>query len=171
MFHALLLISEIDFMSAEETIKKLDLIRHEEGGWFKETYRSPEEIDCPDREGGKRSLLTTIHYMLDQERPHGLLHRNKSPIIHFYEGGGLLRYVTVSPEGELSETLLGESHERQLTVPGGFWKASELLSGDYGLVGEAVSPGFDYRDWEIANRDEIAKLYPEHIEALKPFLP
>lgn len=158
-------------MGRQDIISKLGLIRHEEGGWFKETFRSTEEIDCPDREGGKRSLLTTIHYMLDLEKPHGLLHRNKSPIIHFYEGGGLLRYITVSPDGELNETLLGDNHERQLTVAGGYWKASELLSGDYGLVGEAVSPGFDYRDWEIANEREILKLFPEHAETLRPFLP
>ncbi len=158
-------------MTSEAIIQKLELIRHEEGGWFKETYRSPEEIDCPDRAGVKRSLLTTIHYLLDAERPRGLLHRNKSPIIHFYEGGGLLRYLTVSPEGELKETILGDGHERQLTVPGGYWKASEVISGDYGLVGEAVSPGFDYRDWDIAGRDEIAKLYPQHLERLLPYLP
>ena len=158
-------------MSSVEIIQKLGLIRHEEGGWFKETFRSPEEIDCPDRVGTKRSLLTTIHYLLDAERPRGLLHRNKSPIVHFYEGGGVLRYLTVSPEGELTETLLGGEHERQLTVPGGFWKASEVISGDYGLVGEAVSPGFDYRDWDIAVRDEIAKLYPQHFERLLLYLP
>lgn len=158
-------------MSSEAVVSKLGLIRHEEGGWFKETFRSPEMIACPDREGGERSLLTTIHYMLDTGTPRGLLHRNKSPIIHFYEGGGDLRYITVSPSGDLLETLLGAEHEKQLHVPGGYWKASQLLTGDYGLVGEAVSPGFDYRDWDIADREQISELYPQHAEMLSPFFP
>ena len=36
----------------------------EEGGYFKETFRSPQTVSTPDREGGERKLFTTIYYMI-----------------------------------------------------------------------------------------------------------
>lgn len=156
--------------SARDIIEQLGLEQHVEGGWFLETYRAAAQVDCPEREGGSRSALTTIHYLLEASSPRGQLHLNQSSIVHFYEGGGLLRYVMVAPDGRLSEALLGPGYERQLIVPGGVWKASELIAGDWGLVGEAVSPGFDYRDWALATRAEIEARFPQHMERLAPFL-
>ena len=34
----------------------------EEGGYFGETYRSPETVQVEEREGKNRSLFTTIYY-------------------------------------------------------------------------------------------------------------
>ena len=39
----------------------------EEGGYFKETFRSPQTLSTPDREGGERNLFTTIYYMISPE--------------------------------------------------------------------------------------------------------
>ncbi len=147
--------------SVRQVIETHNLISHDEGGWFRETYRSPEMVECVDRDGSTRPLLTTIHYMLDCTKPRGLFHRNKSDIVHFYEGGGTLRYLTLTPEGLLQETILGEGHKRQFLVKGGTWKASELIQGEWGMVGEAVSPGFDYRDREIADRNALIKINAE----------
>ena len=154
----------------QEIIERLGLIAHDEGGWFRETYRATDEASTPDRVGGKRSFMTTIYYMLDQTAPQGVLHRNKSDIHHFYQGGGLLRYVTLDEDGVFEEHLLGPGHQLQLTVQGGVWKASELIEGAYGLVGEAVAPGFDYRDREIASPDEIRAKYPQLLGQLERFL-
>lgn len=147
--------------SAQQIIDLHQLIEHDEGGWFRETYRSEETINCPDRTGGERPLITTIHYMLEASRPYALLHRNKSDIVHFYEGGGVFRYLTFSPGDKFEEFFLGPGYQRQLIVAGGTWKATELIDGDWGLVGEAVSPGFDYRDRELAQRSQIIDLHPE----------
>lgn len=154
----------------QEIVKRLCLVAHDEGGWFRETYRAEVQSPAPAREGGSRSFMTTIYYMLDQTAPHGVLHRNISDIHHFYQGGGLLRYVTLDENGHHEEHLLGPGHQLQLTVAGGVWKASELIEGAYGLVGEAVAPGFDYRDREIASPDEINEKYPQLHAKLSRFL-
>ena len=64
--------------------------------------------------------------------------------MHFYHGGAPIIYTLVSPTGELRQETLGanlnEGQLLQLLVPGGWWKASQLNSGEYGLVSEAVSP-------------------------------
>ena len=150
-------------------ISALNLAPHDEGGWFRETYRSPQTVDCPDRDGGVRSLMTTIHYLLDRRRPLTVLHANRSDIVHFHEGGGAFLYLLLWPDGRLEETLIGPGHDRQLTVPGGVWKAAELVEGDWGLIGEAVSPGFDYRDRTLAVGEDILKRFPQHARRLAAF--
>ena len=49
----------------------------------------------------------------------------------------------------------------QLLVPGGFWKATQLQSGDYGLLSEAVCPGFDYEDMSLALGADMQRDYPD----------
>ena len=58
----------------------------------------------------------------------------------------------------------------QLIVPGGYWKAAVLESGEYGLLGEAVAPGFDYRDMTIAKLDDIRTEFPALINELAPYI-
>jgi predicted cupin superfamily sugar epimerase len=153
----------------EEVVRALRLAPHDEGGWFRETYRSPQTIECPDREGGVRSLMTVIHYLLDRRRPLTVLHANRSDIVHFHEGGGAFLYLLLWPDGRLEETVIGPGRDRQLTVPGGVWKAAELVEGDWGLIGEAVSPGFDYRDRTLAGGEDVLRRFPQHASRLAPF--
>jgi len=51
-----------------------------------------------------------------------------------------------------------------LHVPGGIWKASRLIDGSAGfaLVNEAVSPGFDFADMQLGNREKLEEAFPEH---------
>ncbi len=92
--------------------------------------------------------------MLTDDNSIGYLHRNKSDITHYFHGGSPLAYLIVHPDGRLDRKMLGADLERgqqlQLLVPGGCWKASELESGEFGLISEAVAPGFDYADMELA---------------------
>ena len=155
--------------NASRLIEALKLAPHDEGGWFRETYRSAAVIDCADRDGCSRSLMTTIHYLLERRRPLTVLHANRSDAVHFHEGGGAFLYLLLWPDGRLVETVVGPGHDRQLTVPGGVWKAAELVEGDWGLIGEAVSPGFDYRDRTLAVGEDILRRFPQHADRLAPF--
>jgi uncharacterized protein len=156
-------------MTKEEVIDYLRLAPHPtEGGYFRRTYESMLDIDAGE---SKRKLLTTIFYMLTDDSPHGCLHRNKSDIIHFYHCGSPIRYKIISPEGHMEEKTLGADFSKgqllQLVVPGGFWKISQLCHGQYGLISEAVAPGFDYADNEIATKEKAMSLFPDlmpHIE-------
>ncbi len=48
----------------------------------------------------------------------------------------------------------------QKCVLGGYWKASILEQGSFGLISEAVSPGFDYRDMKIAKPEALQLQFP-----------
>jgi predicted cupin superfamily sugar epimerase len=151
-------------MTKDDLIKTLKLVEHVEGGYFKETYRSPIQV-ATDRDGGERSISTIIYYLLTKERSVGHFHRNKSDIVHYFHLGSPVTYVLLSPEGNLREVVMGADVEKgealQLMVPGGTWKASVLRSGEFGLISESVSPGFDFRDMELATPNKFRETFPD----------
>lgn len=151
-------------------IETLGLIPHPEGGWFKETYRSSEAIPLaglPPRFPGPRSLCTSIYFLLEPGQ-FSALHRIKSDEIwHFHEGGPLTVQV-LSPSGESHALRLGRNAERgerfQAVVPAGSWFGAET-GGDFSLVGCTVAPGFDFTDFDMADRTDLCKSFP-HQQAL-----
>ncbi len=150
-------------MNKQQIIEKLSLEPHIEGGYFSRTYRSDLTTAVPyDTE--PRCLLSSIYYMLTDDSHIGYLHRNKSDIIHYFQGGAPLTYIIISPRGELTKKILGTDLDKglllQLIVYSGFWKATELTTGEFGLVSEAVSPGFEYEDLELAEEKVIRNLFP-----------
>lgn len=150
-------------MNKQRWIDQLSLVAHIEGGYFAEIHRSYEEINTL-REGSTRSMMTSIYYMLTDDRPIDHLHQNKSDIMHYFHAGSSITYILVDLEGKLHKVKLGLDLSKgeipQLLVPGGYWKAAILEAGEYGLLGEAVAPGFDYRDMTIAKQDNIQKQFP-----------
>ncbi|MGB3768597.1 MAG: cupin domain-containing protein [Phormidesmis sp.] len=160
-------------MNKQDLIDQLSLVEHVEGGYFSETHRATEEIQTP-REGQTRSLLTSIYYLLTDDRPIDHLHQNKSDIMHYFQAGSPITYVLVDLNQTLRRVKLGlnvaQGEVPQLLVPKGYWKAAVLESGEYGLLGEAVAPGFDYRDMAIAKADKIRAQFPDLWEELAPYV-
>ncbi len=150
-------------------VQKLDLQPHPEGGFYRETYRSKENIAhsaLPGRFGGERSFATAIYFLLTAGN-FSAFHRIQSDETwHFYQGSG----ITVSmihPNGEYEEIRLGASLETgevfQATVPAGVWFGSQLTSSEgWCLVGCTVAPGFDFADFEMAERDQLLAEFPQH---------
>ena len=67
-------------------IKKLDLIPHPEGGWYREVYRSAVQVATPR---GPRAAVTTIYYLLERGQ-HSRWHTvDADEIWHFYDGAPL----------------------------------------------------------------------------------
>ncbi|MCJ8273358.1 MAG: cupin domain-containing protein [Psychrosphaera sp.] len=160
-------------ITKDQIMQSLALEPHPlEGGYFKRTYESDINIGetTLDNNRGNRKLMTTIVYMLTDDSPICYMHCNKSDIVHFYQGGGATKYTMVSPDGQLSEKILGpdvaNGHCLQLVVTAGNWKTSTLLDGTYGLIGEAVAPGFEYEDNVLATKDKIKALFPDLVERL-----
>ena len=160
-------------MKKQDLIDALSLIEHVEGGYFRETYRS-EEMVSTEREGKERNILTSIYYLLTSDRPIDHFHKNKSDIIHYFHAGSPITYLTINPSGKLEKVKLGmnilKGEKLQLLVPGGYWKAAFLETGEFGLLGEAVAPGFDYKDMEIATMEKFQQSYPNLIEELKLYV-
>ena len=111
--------------------------------------------------------------MLTDDSPRGHLHRNRSDILHYWHAGSALRYWLLKPTGQLEHVMLGpdlaSGEHLQLLVPGGWWKATELVGGDFGLLSEAVCPGFEFADMELASFAVISTVHPRHAAALRRF--
>ncbi|MEL6439692.1 MAG: cupin domain-containing protein [Cyanobacteria bacterium J06621_8] len=160
-------------ITKQELIQQLDLIKHTEGGYFRETYRSPE-VMVTERIESDRNIMTSIYYLLTDDSPIDHWHRNRSDIMHYFQAGSAITYLLLSPTGKLEKIKLGlnfaQGETAQLMVPGGYWKAAVLETGEFGLLGESVAPGFDYRDMEIAEADELRSSFPQLWSQLSPYV-
>lgn len=154
-------------------VEKLKMQLHPEGGWFKETYRSEEVVlgeHLPNRFGDARHFSTAIYFLLEGKQ-FSAFHRIKSDEMwHFYYGGPLHVYV-INEEGQLHIIKLGSNPEAgeefQAVVKAGCWFASKpAVENSFALVGCTVSPGFDFQDFEMANRNDLVAKYPQHTEII-----
>jgi len=157
----------------ENLIKVLNLKPHPEGGYFKETYRSLGEIneDCLDPAyTGNRNYATSIYFLLTTDSFSAFHKINQDEIWHFYDGSPITIYM-ISPEGEYSEVILGRRINRgeklQFVVPGNYWFAAKVINdNDFTLVGCTVSPGFDFKDFNLPSRKQLITKFPEHKEVI-----
>jgi predicted cupin superfamily sugar epimerase len=154
---------------ANTIIQRYGLESHPEGGWFKQTYKSHEQIAAealPKRFGVSRVFSTAIYFLLEKGN-FSAFHRIKSDECwHFYAGNPLLIYI-IEQTGELKIISLGSDHEKgqsfQYVVPANCWFASRPApESEYCFVGCTVSPGFEFEDFELANATELLVMYPQH---------
>lgn len=154
-------------VSAQALIQALDLQSHVEGGYFRRTYQA-DHREMLDTVGGPRYLMTSIYYLLTEQSPVGQFHFNHSDIVHFFHLGDPIEYSMIHADGSLETLVMGNDilagQHLQMHVPGGIWKASRLLEGEhgFGLISEAVSPGFDFADMEMGDRRKLIAQFPQH---------
>ena len=159
--------------SADFWVDKLGLKSHPEGGYYREVYRSPETIPSsglPDRFAGPRVCSTSIYFLL-RDNQFSALHRIKSDEIwHFYAGSPLTIH-TIDSVGDHTEHRLGPNPDAgesfQVVIPAGSWYGADLSTSDsYALVGGTVAPGFDFADFEMADRSDLLEIYPQHAQII-----
>lgn len=96
---------------AQYWIDTLKLEAHPEGGYFRETFRSPVAIPksaLPHSFGGDRSVSTAIYFLLKDEE-FSAFHRIASDEVwHFYAGSPLSVHV-IDAGGEHTEIKLGRT--------------------------------------------------------------
>lgn len=160
-------------MDAPHFINLLQLQPHPEGGYFKETYRSSEKIAAealPQRFTGDRIFCTAIYYLL-QQGERSVFHRIKSDECwHFYEGGTLIIHI-IENDGNYYQINLGNylaaGETFQFVVPANTWFASEPAPrSSFSLAGCTVSPGFDFADFEIADKEILLPTFPQHADII-----
>ena len=150
---------------AKDWIEKLEMQPHPEGGFFKETYRS-DELEKFDGFIGSRNISTAIYFMITQGN-FSAFHRIRSDEMwHFYDGSPI-EIIAISPDGKLTTHTLGidlnDGQLPQATVAAGSWFASRIADeGAYALAGCTVAPGFDFQDFELAERVKLIEKYPKH---------
>lgn len=155
--------------NAEYWIEHLAMIPHTEGGYFKEMLRSEGELVT--EHANKRAYYTSIHFLLRAGNP-SHFHRLQSDEVWYFHTGDSLNIHIIHPNGKYEKVKLGLNVEHgevlQAVVPKGAIFGSDVDEGaDYSLVSCMVSPGFDYRDFELFTQHELLKDYPKHEQIIK----
>lgn len=154
-------------------VAQLDLQPHPEGGYYKETYRSKDSIPNTALNNtfvGDRNQCTAIYFLLTSDTFSAFHKINQDEAWHFYKGT-TLKLHTIAPNGSYSFVLIGNNFEKgeipQYIVPAQHWFAAEVIHADsYSLLGCTVAPGFDFRDFVLANRQELMVLFPNHSDII-----
>ena len=154
---------------ADRWIELLQLKKHPEGGYFRETYRSEETIDkehLPERFSGSRSLSTAIYFLLKGNDFSAFHSIKQDELFHFYDGSSLTIHV-IDSSGHYFKIKLGrnikDGEVPQATVKAGWvFGASVNDSNSYSLVGATVAPGFDFEDFELLSRYHLIEIFPQH---------
>ncbi len=148
-------------------IKHLNLQPHPEGGYYKEVFRSEQEVLRAGSEAIKQAC-TSIYYLLEGEDFSGFHRIASDELWYFHKGAPLLIHVIDAHGGytqiELSDELSGSL---SAVVKAGLWFASEIPSKEgFALVSCAVAPGFEFSEFEMEDKDAMVDLYPQHGELL-----
>ena len=129
-----------------EIIKELELVRHPEGGWYRETWRA-------DSYGGQRSTASIIYFLLEhQQQSHW--HRVDAAEIWLWHAGHPIELKTAITEaGPVTSRMLGsnvlQGETPQLLILPNEWQAAEANAG-WALVSCVVSPAFNFEGFTLA---------------------
>ena len=166
-------------LTADELVQSLKLAPHPEGGFFRETYRATEVLSkdaLGSQHTGPRSASTAIYFLVTAGS-FSALHRIASDEVWHFYAGHPLEVISIDEHDQLHIVRVGVNlaagEVPQYVVPQGRWFGSRLASPHapdaYALVGCTVAPGFDFADFELADRSALVARYPQHasiIEAL-----
>jgi hypothetical protein len=146
--------------AARALVASLGLAPHPEGGFFRETFRAPLEVDAPQ---GRRAASTAIYFLL----PAGTfsaLHRVRSDEAWHHYDGDPIDLHTIDDDGLHAIARLGRAIARgerpQVVVPAGVWQAAVPIGATYALCGCTVAPGFDFVDFEMPARGALVERFP-----------
>jgi predicted cupin superfamily sugar epimerase len=162
-------------MTADEIKTLLNLEPHPcEGGYFRQTWRSEEEIPhpvLPARYSAARAAGTCIYYLLEPGTFSEMHRLASDEIFHFYYGDPI-EMLQLLPDSSGETVSLGSDLSRgqnpQLVVPKNVWQGSRLMpGGKVALLGCTVSPGFDYADYETGHRATLTRAYPRFAELIE----
>ncbi|ASK63998.1 cupin [Virgibacillus phasianinus] len=154
-------------------VSKLGLTRHPEGGYYKSTFASEEQVadgELSMNFEGKRKLYTSIYFLLTSEDI-SHFHRLKSDELWYYHAGSPLTIHVIEESGKYKEIKLGLDLDNgevpQALVPKNSIFGSSVMEDDaFSLVGCMVSPGFEFQDFELFTQEELLTKYSEHEEII-----
>lgn len=132
--------------TVEQMIEMLQLERHPEGGWFRETWRT-------DASPGRRAAATAIYFLLDAGgRSHW--HRVDAAELWLWHAGSSLTLSIAADRNLPVQTVslgadLAAGQRPQALVPAGQWQAAATNDG-WTLVSCVVSRGFEFSGFELA---------------------
>lgn len=146
---------------AQRLANELALQPHPEGGWYRETFRSDEEISP---EGlpylkGSRNLTTLIYFLLTGDSFSAFHTINSDEIWYFHQGSNL-HIHQLGKEG-YNLTKLGENNFHHVVPRGCSFAAQCSDPQGYSLVSCSVTPGFSFEDFRMDNKDVLIADFPD----------
>lgn len=138
-------------MALPALAQELGLEPHPEGGWYRETWRSPVSVTLP---GGRvRATATLIHFLLPAGES-SAWHRVASDEVWIAHTGVVTLELGGSGEAPSTDATyavgvdVSGGQQTQVLVPAGVWQRTVPGAAD-ALVSCLVSPGFDFEDFEL----------------------
>lgn len=158
-------------------IKKLNLEKHPEGGYYKQIYKDKiiiKKEGLPKNFGGDRSCSTAIYYLINGKN-FSAFHKIKSDEIwHYYEGNTSIKIYEIKNNGELIIHNLGRNIDNNenfvIVIEKDSWFAAELTNKEekhFALVGCTVAPGFEFEDFKLAEFNKLSLQYPNYIDIIQ----
>ena len=143
-----------------------------EGGFFGRTYENDQRLDI---EGQQRSASSAIYYLITPTS-FSRLHRLRfDEIFHFYAGDSV-ELIQIDNNGKLKTQLLGtnfsEGEFPQCLIKSGTWQGAKIKSPKIGwaLLGTTNTPGFEFSDFELAEKDKLLIQFPHISETIGKFI-
>src|SRR5512137_333397 len=153
---------------AQDVVRRLGLAPHPEGGWYRETWRSPLRVRGPR---GERPAMTVIDYLLEAGDFSGF-HRVHSDEAWHHVAGGALDLHVLDPGGGHAIHRIGsaalDGARFHAVVPAGAWQAARPAGDGWVLASCTVAPGFAFEDFEMARRGELVALRPDLEAVIAP---
>lgn len=154
-----------------QLITALGLVPHPEGGFYRETFRSPIRVK-PDPEGGwpqrkepaaRRNASTAIYFLLPAGSFSAWHRVTSDEVWHHYAGDPLELHQLDQRTGHSVERLGPDVHAGQapqVVVPAGTYQAAIAVGPRFALCGCTVAPGFDFADFSMPTRNQLLSAFP-----------
>lgn len=156
---------------ATRCIEALRLQPHPEGGYYREIYRSPQQVLAGDR---IRAASTSIYFLLPEGEFSAWHVVQSDEQWHCYAGeAGATLELHLLQNGEHETISLGRElfsgQLPQAMVPAGVVQAAHSTGG-WMLMGCTVAPGFDFADFALNTAEDLYREFPAHHDIIDAFL-
>lgn len=152
-----------------QLVNTLKLEKHPEGGFYSETYRSAQSTA-----NKKGVLMTSIYFLLTSENVSNF-HRISNDELWFHHEGSPIVIHTLENKVH-NEYILGKTYNdvslpQHLVKGNTIFGSTVLEPNSYALVSCVVSPGFEFKDFELFSYDELIKQFPKEADIIKRLTP
>lgn len=162
----------MEIKDSQYWIKNLSLEPHTEGGYFREVYRSPEQLTSralPERFTGNRAAATSIYFLLEKGQFSAFHYLQSDETWVLIDGAPVVLHQFSK---RYTETTLGKNihleQVPQITISHHTHFAAES-TGDFSIVACFVAPGFDFNDFHFSNIQELIKMFPNKKEIIEKY--
>tara|TARA_B100001287_G_scaffold276098_1_gene285768 strand:+ start:3490 stop:3990 length:501 start_codon:yes stop_codon:yes gene_type:complete len=150
-------------------IDSLKLKKHPEGGFYSETYRSTE-ISA----NKKGVLMTSIYFLLTSDNV-SHFHRIANDELWFHhEGSPIVIHIledNIHKEYLLGKTLNDICSPQHLVKGKTIFGSTVLEQNSYALVSCVVSPGFEFKDFELFSYEQLIEQFPGEKNIIRKLTP